>query len=99
MTQTIYDDSYTALRGVRFGPIEAPFPSTQNPTFELMCEHAHGTTGLITEFEDGNLYAVTAMYRKGEERGIYCHFSAEECRAQAAAFTKMAAFLEENENV
>jgi hypothetical protein len=91
---TVFDDTYEHFRGVRFGPIEAPFPEVRDNNESIICDHANGLMGMVTDFEDDKLYAVMAMYRRGEERGIYSHFSAEDCRQQARAFTRMAEFIE-----
>jgi hypothetical protein len=52
------DDSYSEHKGVRFGPIEVSFPRSDDPDKAIWCNHATGVSGIITDFEDGNLYAV-----------------------------------------
>jgi hypothetical protein len=96
MPDTIRDETYEHRRGSnRRPPLEVPF-RRDDGEFSITCIHAHATIGLITNeiSPDGALVAVVAMHVKDEPTGIYAHFDAEGCRAQAKALQHMADYID-----
>jgi hypothetical protein len=95
--ETIYDESYESFKGrSRMPPLEVAFWPGEAP---ITCIHANVTVGLVTDRAGEEMVGVYAAYVKGEPTGIYSHMTAEDCRSQAAAYLRMAEFIDERNGV